>query len=416
MSDKFSKTQYSPALFDITQDIIGGLPLKVIGQWLESEQTHDVALQLLEPYKVRGYSVCSDSAGLTKLTKQKGLLEILAIINQPKEIVYAYGTAIGGQGVGIWAADNTQMFYPESVSADTLVSALLTMQDEIMQRCQIKIGLGANYGEFYSLSGGLYGLEADTIEEIAENHTEGGEVAITQDIYEQFPSGHTFAVTKKGELVTKIGDIFRVTDGPRLSNIQAVNKDYPIPYSESFYADLLAYQDRLTDTAFGQELTGKYLVQKVVVLIERESKEAETHEVAMFNNLSLAALMKDVGMRLLPESNGVEIKVAGPIGIYVFDQANDALSFSRSFREELANGGIACRIGIDAGPVLLFDLAGGGKDIAGMPVNVASKMAQDKGEFGKFYLSSGMKEFVDVSELTEIKYTVSGVEMVIYQG
>ncbi|HAG79614.1 MAG TPA: family 3 adenylate cyclase [Cyanobacteria bacterium UBA12227] len=416
MSDKFSKTQYSPALFDITQDIIGGLPLKVIGQWLESEQTHDVALQLLEPYKVRGYSVCSDSAGLTKLTKQKGLLEILAIINQPKEIVYAYGTAIGGQGVGIWAADNTQMFYPESVSADTLISALLTMQDEIMQRCQIRIGLGANYGEFYSLSGGLYGLEADTIEEIAENHTEGGEVAITQDIYEQFPSGHTFAVTKKGELVTKIGDIFRVTDGPRLSNIQAVDKNYPIPYSESFYADLLAYQDRLTDTAFGQELTGKYLVQKVVVLIERESKEAETHEVAMFNNLSLAALMKDVGMRLLPENNGVEIKVAGPIGIYVFDQANDALNFSRSFREELANGGVACRIGIDAGSVLLFDLAVGGKDIAGMPVNIASKMAQDKGEFGNFYLSSGMKEFVDVSQLTEIKYTVSGVEMVIYQG
>ncbi|MEH1844560.1 MAG: hypothetical protein V7L25_06025 [Nostoc sp.] len=166
MTSKYSTNQYSPALFDITQDIIGSLPLRLIKQWLDSEQTQEVTLQLLEQYKVKGYSVSSDSAGLTKLTKQKGLLEILAIINQPKEIVYSFGTAIGGQGVGIWAADNMQMFYPTSVSSETLVSALLTIQREISKRCQIKIGLGAHYGEFYYINGGLYGLEADVMKKL----------------------------------------------------------------------------------------------------------------------------------------------------------------------------------------------------------------------------------------------------------
>ena len=90
MAEKLTKKLYSPSLFDTAQDIVGALPLKLVADWLGSEQTQDDALRLLESLKVRGYSVSSDSAGLTRLTQQKGLLEILAIINQPKTIVYAY--------------------------------------------------------------------------------------------------------------------------------------------------------------------------------------------------------------------------------------------------------------------------------------------------------------------------------------
>ncbi|MBN4003854.1 family 3 adenylate cyclase [Nostoc sp. LPT] len=416
MTNKYSINQYSPTLFDITQDIIGSLPLRLIKQWLDSEQTQEVTLQLLEPYKVKGYSVSSDSAGLTKLTKQKGLLEILAIINQPKEIVYSFGTAIGGQGVGIWAADNTQMFYPASVSSETLVSALLTIQREISKRCQIKIGLGAHLGEFYYINGGLYGLEADVIEEIAENDTEGGEIVISQDIYELLPANHNFTIEKKGEITTKIGNIFRVLDGPSLSEVPPLNTNYPIPYSEIFYADLVVYENRLTDAELGKQLTDKYLQNKVIVLIERQSQKAEAHETAMFTNFALSARLKDMGQRLLKQNNGAEIKVVGTIGIYAFDEATTALNFAQAFRQELAAQDVASRIGIDAGEVLIFDLSVGGKDIAGNPVNVASKMAQDKGQFGKLYLSSTMKEFLDVSEFAQITYTVSGVEITIYEG
>ncbi|MEC4813985.1 MAG: family 3 adenylate cyclase [Scytonema sp. PMC 1069.18] len=416
MTSKFNTDRYSPALFDITQDIIGSLPLTLIKKWLLSEQTHQGTLELLEPYKVKGYSISSDSAGLTKLTKQKGLLEILAIINQPKEIVYSVGTAIGGEGVGIWAADNTQMFYPASVQPETLLSALLTIQREINQHCQIKIGIGAHYGEFYYINGGLYGLEAEVIEEIAENETEGGEIVISQGFYELLPENHNFTIKQRGEEITKIGKLFRVEDGPNLAEIPPLNPQYPIPYSEDFYADLLAYKNRLSDTDFGKNLADKYLQNKVVVLIERETEEAEFHEIGIFTNLALSAELKDTGLQLLEKHNGVEVKVVGSIGIYVFDEANTALNFAQAFRQELAVQDIASRIGIDAGSILLFDLAVGGKDIAGNPVNVASKMAQDKGKFGKLYLSSTIKTLVDVSQFTEITYTVSGVEITIYEG
>ncbi|WP_286394925.1 hypothetical protein [Pseudanabaena mucicola] len=51
-----------------------------------------------------------------------------------------------------------------------------------------------------------------------------------------------------------------------------------------------------------------------------------------------------------------------------------------------------------------------------MPVNLASKMAQDKGEFGKIYLSATFKDCLDISRFREIKYQVSGVEITAYEG
>ncbi|NMF58356.1 nucleotidyl cyclase domain-containing protein [Pseudanabaena yagii] len=416
MIAKLTKKRYSTNLFDVTQDIIGALPLKLVEQWLSSDQTYDDALKLLASHQVQGYSVSSDSVGLTKLCQQKGLLEILAIINQPKKIVHSYGKAIAGESVGIWAADNTQMFYPDHLEAVTLVSALLTIQDVIKQTCQVQIGLGAHYGSFYQISGGLYGIEADAIEEIAENHTDGGEILITQAICDRLPMQHSFRLEERDDLHTELGKIYRVLDGKRLEDLQPIDQRYPIPYSEDFYVDLLEYESRLADHDFAHYLTHKYIQHKVVVLIESKNEAVETHEVSMFNQLSFSALMKDIGLRLIGSQLDAEIKVVSSLGIYAFDEANIALRFAQTFRQELANQGIPCRIGIDRGEVLIFNLSVGTRDIAGMPVNLASKMAQDKGEFGKLYLSYAFKDLLDISGFREIKYQVSGVEITAYEG
>lgn len=407
---------YSPGLFDIKQDIIGSLPLALVKDWLETGQSRSDAETLLNQYKVKGFSVSSDSAGLSKLSKTKPLLEVLAIVNRPKEIVYTIGKQIGGQDIGIWAADNTQMFYPADVQASYLLSALLTIQAEINKTCQVKIGLGAHFGEYYYINGGLYGEEATAIEEFAENETEGGEVLITQSIYEMLPSGHGFELVKKGEGISALGQLYSVLSGPLLSEIPGLNKHYPIPYSKDFYEDLIEFEDNLSDNMLAESLEKKYLNQKVVVLIERESQESAEHMINMFTDMSFSALMKDAGIQLLLKYTGDEIKVLSNIGIYVFDSPQVAFAFSKAFQDVLNQQNVDTRIGIDKGPVLVFDLPTGGKDIAGMPVNIASKMAQDKGGFGHVYINGHLSESLDVSVLTQINYTVSGVEMTIYEG
>lgn len=416
MASKISKAQYSPGLFDLVQDIIGGLPTKLVERWLDSRQTDDDALRLLKEHEVRGYTVVSDSAGLTRLTSQKGLMEILALINRPKEIVHAYGTAIGGDGVGIWAADNTQMFYPAATSADTLLSALLTVQDEIARSCQVRIGLGAHLGNFYQVSGGLYGPEAEAIEGIAENRTEGGEIVVSQAVVDQLSRGDAFTLEQKDGAHTAAGTIYRVLDGPRLVGVRLPDGQYPIPYSEAFYADLLAYEQHLGDTAFGEQLAEKYLRHKTVVLIERQAPSSRTPESALLEALALSMMMKDTGLRHLSPGDGVEVKIAGPLGIYLFNEPAAAIRFAQQFRQDLATRDILCRIGVDLGPVLVGELSGGGLDIAGMPVNIASKMAQDVGEFGRMYLSEALHKQIDLPGFTPLQYTVSGVRMTAFQS
>jgi len=416
MAVKLSRSQYSPALFDVAQDIAGGLPLRLVELWLASEQTQDDALYLLADSRVTGFNVVSDSVGLTRLTHERGLMEILAIINQPKEIIHGLGVASGGAAIGIWAADNTQMYYPRTVTAEALLSMLLAVQDAVAARCQISIGLGAHFGEFYRLGGGLYGAESAEIEAIAENDTEGGEIVVSAAIVGRLDPGHGFTLQRREGPETAISPLYRLLDGPRPAAAPGANVDYPIPYSRAFYAELLALEVHLGDRATARAMGRRYTVQRVVVLVERESQVADSHEIAVLNDVALSAMLKDAAIRHLEGSAGLEIKVSGPIGIYAFEDPIEALEFAESFRRVLDHDEIVSRFGIDVGPVLIFDLAGGGKDIAGMPINVASKMAQDRGCWGKIYLSAAVHALVDAPGYTELRYSVSGVDLVVYEG
>jgi len=127
-------------------------------------------------------------------------------------------------------------------------------------------------------------------------------------------------------------------------------------------------------------------------------------------------MMKDAGLRHLNEEHGVEVKVAGPIGIYTFEDPALALGFAETFRRELAREGIEVRIGVDAGPVVVFALAGGGMDIAGGPVNIASKLAQDCGAWGKLYLGERLRELALARGFRAVQFAVSGVEIAAFEG
>jgi class 3 adenylate cyclase len=147
-----------------------------------------------------------------------------------------------------------------------------------------------------------------------------------------------------------------------------------------------------------------------VVLIERERDETESREVAILNDLALSLAMKNIGGALLRDGGGKEIKTAGSIGIYTFEESRVALDFARRFRETLQQQEIASRIGIDYGDVLVFQLREGVEDIAGAPVNIASKLAQDEGVFGKISLTDAAASNARVgSEFNKVSFQISGV-------
>jgi hypothetical protein len=408
---KFSSDRFPPGFFDLPQSAGETLPLDIIAAWTQSAQTREVARAILAPHALRGTVVSSDSAGLTRLTRERPLIEILAMLSQPKEIIHAHGRAVGGRSLGVWAADNTQMFYDPSIATDRVLSMLLTAMDRIAKECEVGIGMAAHRGEFYELGNGVYGVDADRVETVAEEHTEGGELVLTDDLAATLPAAHEFAMTPRPELREAFGGIVRVTNGPLLEGLEATDTRYPAPYSADFSDELSTY----TRTRRDSVMPHPAYQELAVVLIMRDREEPDVPEVAVLNDLALTAAMKRIGSALLRDIDGAEVKNSGLIGIYTFTECRDALEFARNFRSELVAQGIQCSIGIDAGPVLVFDLGPGSRDIAGSAVNIASKLAQDVGEFGKIQISDVVaKRSGARRERATLAFKVSGVDLRAY--
>jgi hypothetical protein len=408
---KFSIDRFPAGFFDLTRDLARELPLELIDRWTHGDRSREAALRLLSTHLVSGAVVSTDGAGLTSLSRARSVIEILALLNQPKEIVHGYGTALGGEAIGVWAADNTQMLYRHS-DPRKLLSMLLETRDRVQRACEVKIGMCVHTGAFFHLGGGLYGTDADRVERLAEESTHGGEVMVTHEFFSSLGEDHPFEVTERADLRKVEGRAWTVTDGPRASELEPASTHYPYPYSREFFDEVR----RLTtpiDAAEVQRLHDKYAQTHTVVLVERDREEPDVPEIAVLNDLALSAAMTRVAASLLRETAGTEIKTAGNLGIYTFDETAAALDFARRFRAQFAAQNVAVRIGIDRGEVLVFTLADGRVDIAGMPVNLASKIAQDHGRFGRIHLTEGAAREARASGLERLQFRIAGVEVAV---
>ncbi|MDB4890542.1 MAG: hypothetical protein JWL61_2397 [Gemmatimonadetes bacterium] len=404
---KFFTDRFPPGFFDLPRSAGETLPLDIIAAWTGSDQTLESARAILTPHVLRGIVVSSDSAGLTRLGRERPLIEILALVAEPKEIIHATGRAVGGRAIGVWAADNTQMFYPGEIPAERVVAMLRTAMERIASRCELGIGMAAHIGEFYELSGGLYGPEADRVEVIAEEHTVGGELVITDALTRAMPASHGFHLERRADLDA----VDRVTSGPTIDDLDATDIAYPAPYTSDFSVGLAEYSRTRRDSRAPRQA----YQDLAVVLVEREPEEPDVPEVAVLNNLALTAAMKRIGRSLLEHPDDTEVKSAGLVGIYTFADCREAIDFARRFRDALGAQGVKCRIGIDAGPVLVFDLTPGNREIAGSAVNVASKLAQDTGEFGMIQVSDVvLKRASAKKERPTRTIHVSGIDLKAY--
>lgn len=379
---RFSPLRFPPGFFDLPAGAGEALPLEVIAAWTRSDQTVDAARELLGPFTLRGTVVTSDAAGLTRLTQERSLIEILAMVSRPKELVHAYGRAIGGVPIGTWAADNTAMFYADGIAADHILGMLLTLVDRVKEECEVGIGLAAHHGTFYELARGLHGPDADRVELIAEDHTEAGELVVTDSLAALLPPG-AFALRQRADLAPLFGTVFRITDGPRREGLAVSDFKYPLPFTDEFFTGLAQFQ-RTRRTSVVPRPAYRDVA---IVMVEREHEDQDVPEVAALNDLALAAAVKRVGNSLLRGREGTEIKTSGRSSLYLFDAAAEALAFALALRDALAKEQVQLAIGVDVGRVLLFELGPGLRDVAGAPVNGAAKLAQDAGEFGTIQLT-----------------------------
>jgi class 3 adenylate cyclase len=406
VADSLSGSRLPPALFDTRGEFARDLPLDLIRAWRAAgERDADAARELLDPFRVTGTVVVSDSAGLTRLSRTREPLEVMALINQPKEIVHELGVAIGGRGLGVWTADNTEMFYPEEVGGDRVAAMLLGAQDRIRCECEVQIGMAAHFDTFFLVGNSVYGAAAMDVEILAEDRTVGGEIVLTGATWERVRTAGFEAAERDG------GDGFRLTGGQRFTCGEPGKpcaERYPLPFSIEFHDCLREYSLHRSAESLREKVRVGFARNCTVLLVEREPVESELPEMTILMEMERSAVAGAMGALLLGSMAGKEVKTAGSLSIYVFANTEEAWAFAHRLRERLAAEGIRIRAGIASGEVLLFDLEGGGKDISGVPVNMASKVAQDQGQFGRIYVLDCMRS------LREERMTVAGAEIPVW--
>lgn len=392
------------SIADLTQDIAGALPLDLVRRWNESDKSIVTHRRLLEPYLLRGTIVSMDAAGLSQLTQRRTLSEVLKLVSEPKELLHAFGKAIGGQAIGIWAADNAQMFFPAPIAPARVVDQMLAVQD-LGRTLDVKIGIGIHAAECVGIAGGLFGEEADFIEEIAEDETRGGEVVITDSVLSHLdPSLQTRALVRSD--LAHRGTLYSLVDcAPVHSPISGDDVRYPTPFDEAFFQKLrLTSLDELAKATFDEYR------KKTIVAFVKINRPHQPLLLDTFTDLSLADLTV---RRVAAEHRADVVKSTGALAIVLFDGVDgegEALEFARAIIASNRNLGFNARVGIAKGDVFLFPLAGGGRDIAGNSVNVASKLSEDAGVDGILVEASAATP--SISELGQhFQFTISGVEL-----
>jgi class 3 adenylate cyclase len=391
-------------LADVRQDIAGEIPLSVILQWFTSDRTSKLHQQILDPFIVTGTVVCSDSAGLSKLSQQRTLLEVMKLVHDPKEIIYGYGSHLGGTPIGIWAADNTEMFYPENIPVTDVAEHMIAAQIDNQQNL-VQVGMGIHYGQFINIGGGLFGREADLIEEFAEDYTQGGDVALTR-------AAHTKLTQKlkTTSIKTFIEDLnLHAYKLPTTTKPVAVAKSkhsqYPIPFSVDFFNLLSRMSVTATDADY--KFCQQFAKLSVVLLIKvkHPNKRFLLDQFAHWV-LANAIIEKEVITHKLEQ-----IKSNGSLGIFLNDDPESAINCARQIKSVLNSHHYEVSCGIAYGEVYVFSLPTGGKDIAGNPVNIASKLAEDVNTDGSIWIDQSVKLRKAPSQATAFTTPVSHITL-----
>jgi len=407
-----------PALADLTQDIAGPLPLELLHAWASGDQNAAEAGHLLDAYRITGTVVASDTSGLSRLTEERDLLDVLALVSAPKQIVHGVGVAVGGRPIGVWTADNTEMFYPATVAAGLVVDAMAEAQTRIAAGGPLRIGMCIHRGEFFEVGGGLYSRDAEIVEHLAEDHAGPGEVLLTRAITDQLGDAHASSFTPRTELAGIFAPGVFALSAPRgLPDISPREDPYPHPFTQEFFGLLSGLRHADDPSLARKRIYDAYLRERVVVFLakatEQESPDALQRLLDGFVSTALMETVLKVGMRAGDHVAGL----GGGLAILTFDTPRESLDFAQAVRVRFAENGVVVKIGIDRGPVLVFAGQHGHGGISGDPVNIASKLSEDSGAVGKIRISAramlGMSVPADAQPfaVTISRIALTGVEL-----
>ena len=372
-----------PALADLTQDMAGPVPVHLLYAWAAGEQHHSHADELLDPFRIEGTVVSTDTCGLSRMTKERDLLEVLALISEPKQVVHAVATEIGGRPIGTWVADNTQTYYAPSVDPPAVVAGMWEASHRVCHELGIGLGMCLHRGEFFELGGRLYGENADIVENLAENYAGPGDVLVTQSVLDCCGSEFQFTPRDGLHQVSRGIAVFAMGGPPGSRSREFADLRYPHPYPDDFFDRLMGVRHAEDPDRARKDIYDRYLKDRVIVFVARQKPAEGVRTGAALLDELVANVLLDTLVSSLDNIRGRVAGLGGGLGILAFESPQEAFDTAQALRQKCASNGLQVKIGMASGPVLLFSNPHGPSGITGNPVNVASKLSEDCGITGR---------------------------------
>ena len=303
------------------------------------------------------------------------------------------------------------MFYGKDISPRDVVECMAVVQKEI-QDFRVHIGLGIHTAEFIEIGGGMFGPEADVVENLAEDYTEGKEIAVTGALKNLLLP--TFA---DGLFSPKVWPYPTPTHSFNYAGVsggfsKANNTAYPFPFNQEFFEFLKMYNPKQRHES--EHILSKYGSDSIVVLV----KVHHTDNPLLLEELAHWVLANSLMKSIVVKDGITVVKSNGNLGIFLAQDAAQAIGFARDVAQTFKGSRFSYNIGIASGEVLVFPLADGDRDIAGEPVNIASKISEDIDEKNALYvhnsvaLSPAASTGMDPFKLTISHIQLQGLKMV----
>jgi hypothetical protein len=402
-----------PALADTRQEMSGPLSVSLLDDWEDGERNLRRATALLSPYRREGIVAASDAAGLSRLTQERDLLEVLFLISQPKQILHALGKGIGGQAVGVWVADNSETFYPSEIEVDVVLSAAIEAQARIAERAAVMIGIALHAGVFYEIGGGLYGADARIVEILAEDHARAEEILLTSEVRQRLREPGVAAFERREDLDgLHASGVFSARSSRRFPNLRTDDLAYPHGFPPDFFAALHTIKDH-AQRADLKPIYDAHERERFVVFLARErtTRHADDLAAILDDFLESSRMGRIIVENVHAPTHLVES--GGGLAVLVFHNGREAYDFACTVRYKLHVAKLSVKIGIDRGSVLLFERTGGGFDgIFGDAINLASKISEDLGRPGRISITDRAAETIDgLSGDDRFSATISGIQV-----
>ncbi|PIV90686.1 hypothetical protein COW46_01705 [Candidatus Gracilibacteria bacterium CG17_big_fil_post_rev_8_21_14_2_50_48_13] len=369
------------SLFDAASHHGPAVPKELLLAWSASTREEDVAHALLAEYKTLGTCILGDASGLSKLSQTLPLVEVLSLLHRPKTMIASLGEKYGGVPVSSWTADNSGMWFDAAVHPKEVYTYAQNLLASF-EHFPFQMSFAFHAGEFYRVGNALVGPMFHALEEVAENQVPAGCLWATEATI-------PFLGTQGSPMDSSTLSMRQlpVAGTPEMTFAEA-HAPYPHAFSSAFFSMLDVYarskdveKDALRSSMEADVRREGHILFFAYALPKQQSlagvlnaQELDTYLVS-----SVRMAKRSVGARL--------IKVGGGIGIVMAATLEGALAEAETLGVVFAEAEVAVAMGIDRGEFFLFEQEDGDVDVAGSPVNIASKLSEDCGKPGIVYVS-----------------------------